>query len=373
MVAQELSSDSELRERTSSDVKPLLVNENDTEHFTDIPENQYEDISPIKSDEKVKDKAEEKPKLKTYRYFGMEFQEQFKWHNLIIISLYHVWFVHSVFYYALNEKSGYTSLWLLGWLVATGVGVTGGAHRLWSHKSYKAKLPLRILLAFLYTGCGMNSIFQWVRDHRVHHKYSDTDADPHNARRGFFFSHVGWLMMNKNRLVIEKGKQVDMSDILNDPVLQFHEKYFIPGKLLLCFILPTAIPMYFWNESFYMSLISQCVIRYLIAVNAVWAVNSAAHFFGTKPFDHRILPVQNRVVAFVGLGEGWHNYHHAFPFDYKTAEFGSYAMNFTAMCIDFFAKIGWAYDLKVASNSMIKNTLKKYGDGTYHGVLTEED
>lgn len=63
-----------------------------------------------------------------------------------------------------------------------------------------------------------------MRDHRVHHKFSETEADPHNAKRGFFFSHVGWLMMKKNPAVIEKGNAIDMSDITSDPVVQFHLK-----------------------------------------------------------------------------------------------------------------------------------------------------
>ena len=69
-----------------------------------------------------------------------------------------------------------------------------------------------------------NPIFHWVRDHRVHHKFSETDADPHNARRGLFFSHVGWLMQEKHPEVLRRGKQVDMSDVLADPVVQFQEK-----------------------------------------------------------------------------------------------------------------------------------------------------
>lgn len=73
--------------------------------------------------------------------------------------------------------------------------------------------------------CFQNSLYNWVRDHRVHHKYSDTEADPHNANRGLFFSHIGWLMLKKNAEVVKRGKQMDMSDIENDPLLRFHEKW----------------------------------------------------------------------------------------------------------------------------------------------------
>lgn len=77
-----------------------------------------------------------------------------------------------------------------------------GAHRLWSHRSYKAKKALRLVLLLLHTSVGQNCLWVWVRDHRQHHKFSDTDADPHNANRGFFFSHIGWLMSRKHPKVI---------------------------------------------------------------------------------------------------------------------------------------------------------------------------
>lgn len=105
-----------------------------------------------------------------------------------------------------------------------GFGVTGGVHRLWSHRSYKARTPLRIILMLCFSLAGQNPIYDWVRDHRVHHKFTETNADPHDSNRGFFFAHVGWLMMNKHPEVVRKGKLLDMSDILEDPVVQFHQK-----------------------------------------------------------------------------------------------------------------------------------------------------
>lgn len=75
-----------------------------------------------------------------------------------------------------------------------------------------------------------------------------------------------------------------------------------------------------------------------------------------------IRPSNNIFVAIVAYGEGWHNYHHVFPWDYKTSEFGDYSLNFTTAFIDFFAKIGWAYDLKTVSKEMIENRMKRTGD-----------
>lgn len=108
--------------------------------------------------------------------------------------------------------------------VASALGITAGAHRLWAHKCYKAKWPLRLILAIFQTVAFQNHIYEWVRDHRVHHKFTDTDADPHNSKRGFFFSHMGWLLMKKHKDVIEKGKSVDLSDLEKDPIVMWQKK-----------------------------------------------------------------------------------------------------------------------------------------------------
>jgi stearoyl-CoA desaturase (Delta-9 desaturase) len=105
-----------------------------------------------------------------------------------------------------------------------GFGIPAGAHRLWCHRSFKANYPLQVFLMILQTISIQNSVIEWVRDHRVHHKFSDTNADPHNSNRGFFFSHMGWLMMKKHPDVTRLGKTVYMDDVNSDPLLKFQEK-----------------------------------------------------------------------------------------------------------------------------------------------------
>ena len=130
-----------------------------------------------------------------------------------------------------------------------GLGITAGAHRLWSHRAYKARVPLRIFLMLLNALSLQNDIYAWSRDHRMHHKFSETDADPHNSNRGFFFSHVGWLMCKKHPELVRKGKTLDCSDLLKDPVVVFQRKYYAPLVLLMCFTVPTVIPVWGWGES----------------------------------------------------------------------------------------------------------------------------
>ncbi|RZC41952.1 hypothetical protein BDFB_014972, partial [Asbolus verrucosus] len=130
------------------------------------------------------------------------------------------------------------------------LGITAGVHRLWSHRSYKAKWPLRLILTFFSTLAFQHSVIDWAKDHRLHHKFSETDADPHNAKRGFFFSHVGWVLCRRHAQVEEKLNQIDVSDLWADPILKYQHKYYYSLMFLICFVMPTFIPMYFWDETF---------------------------------------------------------------------------------------------------------------------------
>ncbi|KYN18939.1 PREDICTED: acyl-CoA Delta(11) desaturase-like [Trachymyrmex cornetzi] len=294
---------------------------------------------------------------KTEGWFKMEP----KWFNILNISFLNLYFIYACFTFDFFENL-LTTAWLFIMYILAGLGTTAGTHRLWTHQAYKAKWQFRVILGVLYASAGMNDIFEWVRDHRVHHKYTDTDADPHNSNRGFFFSHVGWLMMKKHPDVIRRGCEVDMSDVLADPVAVFNIKYFPILKFMFAFLLPVMLPVYAWNETWYRAFVSQDIIRYVSLLNAIWSVNSAAHIWGSKPYNAHINPTENRWVNFFSAGEGLHNYHHVFPWDYKAAELHGFI---TTAFINFFAKIGWAYDLKEPSKELVESVIRKKGDGSH--------
>lgn len=234
------------------------------------------------------------------------------WRNIIAFGYLHAAALYRA-YLIFTSAKWQTIAFAYALYVVSGLGITAGAHRLWAHKSYKAKWPLRLILMIFNTIAFQDAAFHWARDHRVHHKYSETDADPHNATRGFFFSHVGWLLCKKHPEVKAKGKGVDLSDLKQDSILMFQKKYYMLLMPILCFILPTIVPMYFWNETFINSWFVATMFRWCFILNVTWLVNSAAHKFGGKPYDKYISPSQNVSVAILAFGEGWHNYHHVFP------------------------------------------------------------
>lgn len=292
------------------------------------------------------------------------FRPQIRWPDLIAQVFLHAGFVIGLWELITLHTKFYTVIWTLLLIWGSGFGITAGAHRLWSHKSYKAKWPLRLLLMFLFTICGQRDAYTWAHDHRVHHKYSETDADPHNSNRGFFFSHVGWVFLTPHPEVVAKRKIIDMSDLEADAIVMWQRKYYLPLFALLVIGFPVLVPYHFWNESLWVSFWVCFTLRFTTTLNIAFFVNSVAHMYGNRPYDKNISPVENLSVAIAAMGEGWHNYHHVFPWDYKTGELGSYMFNVTTGFIDGFARIGWAYDRKSVSPEIIERRAAKYGDGT---------
>nr|UEN71131.1 acyl-CoA delta(11) desaturase 1 [Glyphodes pyloalis] len=225
-------------------------------------------------------------------------------------------------------------------------------------------MPLQVILMIFNTLAHQNSVAHWVRDHRLHHRYSDTDGDPHNASRGVFYCHIGWLLTSKSEEVIRRGKKIDMSDIYNNPVLRFQDKYAFPFMETVCFLLPAVVPAYFWGESFIIAYHVN-MFRYVLNLQTSLCANSVSHMIGNRAYDKNILPTNNLLINVMALGDGFHNFHHAFPWDFRSAELGNNYFNITTWFIEFFAWIGLAYDLKATPADIVQKRKERVGDGTY--------
>lgn len=135
---------------------------------------------------------------------GKEYKMEIVWKNVILISVIHLFGLYG--YYLLVTSAMWTTIIASPFFIAiAGFGGGAGVHRYWSHRAYKANLALRLVLIYLNTMLTQADVYEWTRDHRLHHKHTETDADPYNAKRGFFFSHCGWLMVKKHPEVKEKG------------------------------------------------------------------------------------------------------------------------------------------------------------------------
>ncbi|UXI14480.1 hypothetical protein NH340_JMT00423 [Sarcoptes scabiei] len=253
---------------------------------------------------------------------------------------------------------------LIFYFVLIQFGATGiicGAHRLWTHRTYRAHFIWRTFLMICQTLALQFSILDWSHIHRVHHKYSDTDADPHNANRGFFFSQIGWLCVHPHPKYLEHRNEIRLNDLIEDPVVRFQHRFYLPLVGIITFLLPTLIPWYFWSESLSIAFFVN-IFRHLLSVHQTSLVNSAAHIFGSRPYNQYIEPTENRFSTYVTMGEAYHNYHHSFPWDYSASEFG-WDRNYNPMTavIDFAALLGLVWERKKVPKEMILKRIQRCG------------
>ena len=260
-----------------------------------------------------------------------------------------------------------TLLWAFILWPISGVGITAGVHRLWAHRSYDATFPLRLCLMLQNSIANQGSIWHWSRDHRVHHKHSETSADPHNATRGFFFAHMGWLFVKKDKAVVEAGKRLNFSDLAADPLVVFQKNFDPWFALFMCFIFPGLVASWGWGENFWNAYWVAGALRYICVLHFTWLVNSAAHLYGDHPYDDSIYSAENPVVSLLAVGEGWHNWHHKYPFDYAASEFGvSHQYNPTKFLIDTWCFLGLASNRRSAHGAW--NHLKRKKEVAMYGV-----
>mmetsp|Transcript_23008 Transcript_23008/g.32413 ORF Transcript_23008/g.32413 Transcript_23008/m.32413 type:complete len:332 (-) Transcript_23008:85-1080(-) len=277
-------------------------------------------------------------------------EKALNWPMIIYISLVHV--VATVGLFKVSKCSMETLIWAFALWPISGFGITVGVHRLWSHRSYEAALPLRVFLMLCNSIANQGSIFHWARDHRVHHKFSETAADPHDATRGFFFAHMGWLFIKKHPEVVKAGRELDFSDLLEDSAVMFQKKLDPWFTLYMCFVFPSQIAARYWGEDFWNAFFVAGALRYVVVLHFTWFVNSAAHLYGDHPYDPLSYPSENPFVSFCSVGEGWHNWHHKYPFDYAASEFGiSSQFNPSKLFIDTMARLGLVWDRKRGTNA----------------------
>merc|ERR1719453_1613631 len=150
--------------------------------------------------------------------------------------------------YILQAKTA-TLLWSFILWPISGFGITGGAHRLWAHRSYSANSAYRFIVMVMNSIANQGTIWHWARDHRTHHYHSETVADPHDAIRGFWFAHIGWLYLKKDPRVAAAGAQVNLDDLREDGFVMLQRRYDPWWNLFFCFAFPAIVSSYGWGEN----------------------------------------------------------------------------------------------------------------------------
>ncbi|KAL1919504.1 uncharacterized protein VTP21DRAFT_2197 [Calcarisporiella thermophila] len=235
-----------------------------------------------------------------------------------------------------------TLIWAVVYYFITALGITGGYHRLWAHRAYNAHPILEWYLALAGAGAVQGSIRWWSRGHRAHHRYTDTDKDPYSAHRGLLWSHIGWMLVNRGKGI--KIGYADVTDLDANPIIRIQHKYYPLFAIGMGYLFPTLVAGLGWGDwkggYFYAGTARLCFVHH-----ATFCVNSLAHYLGEASYDDRRTPRDHFITAIMTMGEGYHNFHHEFPNDYRNA-IRFYQYDPTKWFIKAMSYLGLAYNLK---------------------------
>ncbi|WP_284218914.1 acyl-CoA desaturase [Agaribacter marinus] len=196
----------------------------------------------------------------------------------------------------------------------TGMSITAGYHRLWSHKTYEAHWLVKVVLAIGGAMTVQNSILHWASDHRVHHRRVDiNDKDPYSAKRGFWFSHIGWML--REHPAERHENYANCKDLQKDKVVMWQHKHYL--AIVLCANFGITGMLGFINGDIIGMILIAGVARLVIVHHITFFINSLAHIWGRRPYTNANTARDNGIIALFTFGEGYHNYHHIFEYDYR--------------------------------------------------------
>ncbi|PYE31570.1 Delta-9 acyl-phospholipid desaturase [Idiomarina fontislapidosi] len=245
-----------------------------------------------------------------------------------------------------------SSLWwaMIGTACFAGISITAGYHRLWSHKAYKAHPIVRFLFAIGGAVALQNSVLHWASDHRVHHTHvDDNDKDPYSAKRGFWYSHIGWML--REYQASRYSDYNNVKDLQDDPIVMWQHKHYLLLTLLTNFGWPL---LFGWLVGDILGgLLVVGVLRLVLNHHTTFFINSLAHIWGSQPYTDKNTARDNGVLAFLTFGEGYHNYHHIFSADYRNG-IRWYQFDPTKWLIRGLSYIGLTRDLKRTSGYQIE-------------------
>ena len=223
-------------------------------------------------------------------------------------------------------------LWHYGWdwflfgvflffYPATGISITMGYHRLFSHKAYRAKWPVKLFVLLFGAAAFENSALWWSSEHRKHHKHVDTDEDPYDITKGFFWAHMGWLMFKLKPV----PPMDNVQDLKKDKLVMWQHNWVHPIAFFVSFIIPTLIGYGYARYTGNLTPLAGAlggflipgVARVVMVQHATFCINSLCHMVGSRPYSTSHTARDSWIAAIFTMGEGYHNYHHEFEWDYR--------------------------------------------------------
>ena len=252
---------------------------------------------------------------------------------------------------------GYNSwLWLFFsiFVMWNGLSITAGYHRLWAHKSYEAHFIVRLVFALGGALALQNSIKAWCSNHRNHHQYvDDVHKDPYPVRRGFWFAHIAWMFKDYAAAEVDES---NVRDLMKDPLVRIqHDHYWLLVFLTNAFI-PFTLGWFAGDAVGGLLLVG--IFRLVFCHHSTFLINSMAHYWGKQPYSDDNSSRDNSVIALLTFGEGYHNFHHAFQWDYRNGLYW-YQFDPTKWLIRSLSSINLTYGLKRAAPERIEQCTVK--------------
>ncbi len=198
--------------------------------------------------------------------------------------------------------------------LASGFSISLGYHRLFSHIAFKAAWPVRLFTLVFGAGAFENSVLMWSSEHRRHHKHVDHDDDPYDISKGFFYAHIGWLLFKMS----PQPPFDNVNDLKRDRLVMWQHRHIHTIAVVVAFLLPTVIG-FIWNGAIGAlgGFLIAGVARVTVLQHCTFLINSACHTLGRQPYSDRCSARDSHLLALFTFGEGYHNYHHEFQYDYR--------------------------------------------------------
>ena len=236
----------------------------------------------------------------------------------------------------------------LGMLFLCSFSISGGYHRLFAHRAYRSSGIVRLFYLLFGAASFQASVLRWASDHRDHHASTDHEDDPYNIKKGFWWAHMGWLFYKDPPSDFANAK-----DLRRDPLVRFQDRHYLSLALAVGLLLPTLVARA-WGDAVGGLLVAG-FLRLLVQDHSTFSINSLAHTIGRRPYLPTVSARDSLLTALLTLGEGYHNYHHCFPGDYRNGV-RFYHYDPTKWCVWLLSKIGLTRDLKRVPADLIQRT-----------------
>ncbi|MBD1575131.1 MULTISPECIES: acyl-CoA desaturase [Vibrio] len=238
------------------------------------------------------------------------------WLNVIIFTTsFLLAVVVTPLYFLHHDLQAAHWVWLLITFSFCNLCITAGYHRLWSHRTYQAHWSLRFIFAFGGAFALQNSALHWSSDHRVHHRHVDNnDKDPYSAKRGFWFSHIGWMLRHYQTPEIYHDYS-NCRDLQKEKIVMWQHKYYVPLALLMNLGVPILLGIIYHDVIGMLLMVG--AVRLVLNHHTTFFINSLAHIWGSQPYTNKNTARDNGILAVLTFGEGYHNFHHIFENDYR--------------------------------------------------------